>query len=86
MHQSNDRPCAGGGRRAAGAANNFVFGSVGTMTFDGGAPHALVHEASALRRINFIVFHELYRGDDSAVAAERVGLFPARHLFSPSCK
>ena len=59
----------------ARAANNFVFGSVGTMTFDGGAPHALVHEASALRRINFIVFHELRRGDDSAVAVERVGLF-----------
>ena len=37
MHQSNDRPCA-----AARAANNFVFGSVGTMTFGGGGAHARV--------------------------------------------
>ena len=69
MHQSNDRPCA-----AAGAANNFVFGSVGTMTFGGACARACAQGASSLRRINFIVFHELRQGDDSAVVVERVGL------------
>ena len=85
MHQSNDRPCA-----AARAANNFVFGSVGTMTFGGGGAHARVRrELPLFGELTSSFFMSCAgAGDDSAVVVERVGwsLFSASHLFSRSCK
>ena len=80
MHQSNDRPCA---------ANNFVFGLAGTMTFGGGAHARVRRELPLFGELTSSFFMSCAgAGDDSAVVVERVGwsLFSASHLFSRSCK